>query len=76
MKVVRQMRDGKEVWVDEFSGVVYAPITEVYVDPVVLPAQQAKEIADSVRYILDTLDDDADATQILVKYALRPVLGE
>jgi hypothetical protein len=76
MKVVRQMRDGKEVWVDEFSGVIYAPITEIYVDPIVLPAQQAKEIADSVRYIIDTLHDDAEAAQILIEYALRPTVGD
>jgi hypothetical protein len=76
MKVVRQMRDGKEVWVDEVSGVVYAPITEVYVDPVVLPAQQAIEIADSIRYIIDTLHDDIEATNILIEYVLNPMLEE
>jgi hypothetical protein len=75
MKVIRQMLNGNEVWVDEFSGVAYAPVTDIPVDPVVMTSQQAIEIADSIRYIIDTLHDDLEATNILVEYAMKPIAG-
>jgi hypothetical protein len=77
MRVVKQLESDQEVWVDEYSGVRYAPIQdEPSVDPVALLSRQAIEIADSIRYIIDTLHDDKEAANSLIEYVLQPVFDE
>jgi hypothetical protein len=45
-----------------------------YVDPVTLPAQQSVTIANAIRHITDTLDDNPRLAQILIDNAINTIL--
>jgi hypothetical protein len=75
MRVVKQLESDQEVWVDEYSGVRYAPIQDApSVDPLIQAAQQAIEAADSIRYITDTLHDRSSEAQLLIDYVIEQIL--
>lgn len=76
MNLDRQMRNGKEVWVDTFSGELYEPIKNRTPDPLILPALRASVMADAIRKITDTLHDKPDLAEFLINYALDGMFEE